>query len=271
MNIDFSNLEKQGYVVIPNFLSIEEIDMFITDKNTSTRLFNSFHSIPMPSKTILEKISPKVLDLMNQIGDNTSIKTNVISMLSLYMDTSNFQMPWHQDHVSWYIDQHHDNYLNFYISIIKPNSNLSGLSLIPYDVIDKNFPEHKEKFLGKGAKRFFPNNNKTTVFDDETGEEYDLPINIDNVQVSPKINPGDALILRGDVIHKTQDTLTNRLSVTIRCLDGDFVVSKKKMLSTECKTKSSILTSNLDLYRAVINAYGDKETMTIFELYEKWN
>lgn len=266
MNIDFSNLETKGYVVIPNFLSVEEIEMFITDKNSGERFFNSFNSIPMPSKTVLEKISPKILNLMRQIGDVTSIKTSVISSLSLYMDTSNIQTPWHQDHESWYIDQHHTNYLNCYISIIKPDANLSGLDVIPYNAIDENFLEYKDKFSGKGAKTLIPQDDTTNVFDDDTGEEYTLPVNIEKFKVTPSINAGDLLILRGDLIHKTQDTLTKRLAVTIRCLDGNHIISKKKML-TGGKAKLSTIAKTAEFYRTIIKAYGDRDTMTVFELY----
>jgi len=266
MNIDFSGLEKQGYVVIPNFLSVEEIDMFITDKNSDLKSFRK--SIPRVSKNILEKIAPKILNVAKRIADNTSIKTNVISPWSaVYMNTFDYGISWHQDQESWYVDQHHENYLNFYISIIKPDSCLSGLSVIPYDVIDNYFPEYKDKFLGKGAKTFETDNVSTKVVDDDNGEEYSLPINIDNFAVSPELSQGDLLILRGDVIHRTQDVLTNRLSVTIRCLDGNHVVNKKKML-TGCKEKISTITKNPEFYRTIVNAYGGKENITVFELYK---
>ena len=55
--------------------------------------------------------------------------------------------------------------------------------------------------------------------DSMNGEVLELPINFDDIKYSPNLIAGDMLIIRGDVIHKTNDMLTERVALSLRCVN----------------------------------------------------
>lgn len=264
---NYSKLIDRGFTVIPGFFSHEEISMFITDYYSQSSSVNENYYLKFASDGVAKAIEDKIIKVVDQVRQATGIGATMMTHNLIYMDSSKSNFGWHQDHETWYVDQHNDNYLNFYIPLIKPDPVITGVSLVPYDVLDTIIPEFAACFKGSGAKRLASNGDSTHVWDDDSGREYDLPVNIDSLCVSPAIQAGDLLLLRGDLIHKTQDNTTNRLSVTIRCLNSNHVVSKSNMMSG-CQVKMDYIQNNLKVYNDILEIYGDQDTITIGELYK---
>jgi hypothetical protein len=142
---------------------------------------------------------------------------------------------WHLDHFSYYLYQDHTNWLICYIPVLKGDPELANLAIIPNRVLKTLDPYTFEKTQGRGAVRFrcaeqdtldwfklrFPN-DKIAVgdwyaiddFDDST-PGWKLSIDLEKHKVVPQLSPFDLLIMRADVIHKTNDAKINRIS--IRC------------------------------------------------------
>jgi hypothetical protein len=55
------------------------------------------------------------------------------------------------------------------------------------------------------------------VFDDRDNSIFVLPVDLDECSISPAISEKDLLIMRGDLIHKSQNLTENRLSLSVRC------------------------------------------------------
>ena len=88
-----------------------------------------------------------------------------------------------------------------------------------------------EKISGKGAVRYEIKGKKTTLFNDNEGGKYGvLPYDINDIAFTPMLDSGDLLIMRGDLIHKTQDADTLRIAASIRVANGEYKVSKAKMV-----------------------------------------
>ena len=144
---------------------------------------------------------------------------------------------WHLDHFSYYLYGDHRNWLICYMPVIKPSSDLANLAIIPADVLKARDPELFRRVRGRGAMRFrcveldtmewfamrFPGQGIETGdwfaiddFDDST-MGWKIGIDLEHNKVVPRLEVHDLLIMRADVIHRTNDAGSNRIS--IRC-DG---------------------------------------------------
>ena len=170
--------------------------------------------------------------------------------------------PWHQDHESYYIYESAYNVLIVWIPLIKPNSNSTGLSVIPFDRLEKT--KSLELFKYKGAQRILDHTGEFKLYDDETGEVYEIDFNPNDLAVNVESNIGDAVILRGDCLHKTQDNIDERLAVSIRCYQSEGVV-KRDIFYSGCEHKHQMI-DNSQMYKNIKAKYQEKEILTIREL-----
>ena len=272
-NIDSIRLDliNHGYTVIKDFLNPTEVKMGITDyqrtkpniyvedgKGVTTRFIDS-------ESNVCKKIFiPKILDLSKQIDPSM----DTIAANCLYFSEQTFKYSnwdWHLDHDVYYKWQQLHKYFNFFIPLVKENAKLSGLSLIPFDAIKREFPQYYDKIYYGGASRFVPEGNITKVYDDESDEEWELPVNIEDIKISPEIAPGDLLLLVGCVIHHTQDQLTPRLALSMRTVQGSYIISKKK-LDSGGAWKKHVIQCNPGLLKMYdMFNIADKEEMTSAE------
>lgn len=270
VDVNFTDLLSKGYVVINSFLNNDELDILKLDYNqqrpTDNKNYN-YRNVDQKCKAIFDH---KLLEVINCIEKQNILNVNQLKKSGDYISTDVIKFNWHQDHESWYVLQHHYHYLNFYIPVIKPDPNLSGLSIVPFDVLENLIPDYIDKIKNNGATRYRPNDNITHVINEDVGYEYTLPINLDTISISPTLNPGDLLLLRGDVIHKTQDTLTSRVSVSFRAFNGNSKINKHRMLSG-CDTKQTFIKNNQPLYTWILNQFDKHKVdeITPLELFGK--
>lgn len=254
--MEFSRLESDGYIVIPNFLSSEELERFKDDYINSTSQFGHY-GIKMVAKAVMETMSNKFMNILSDIRQSTSIKADTIIYPQLYINNQKTSFDWHQEHESWYLEQESINHLNFYIPLHKELPNKSGISVIPMHV----FKDQKELIHNKGARRFIAS-DVTRVIDDDLGNDFTINFDISKYSVTPFIMPGDLLLMRGDLIHKTQDTETERYSVSIRCTYGDKTISKSRLFSG-CDAKLQYLENNSKIYNKIKSTFGDGDETTV--------
>jgi hypothetical protein len=105
------------------------------------------------------------------------------------------------------------------------------------------------------------------VYNDTTGDTFKVSVNIENIKETPQLHAGDLLLIRGGVIHRTQDNLTNRIAVSIRCTDSSKPISKHAMLSG-CEYKQNIIKSNQYTYDTMISRFGDKDIISAGDLFK---
>ena len=169
--------------------------------------------------------------MANAIATKTTIHAAFL-MGGVYFFTHGGQIfGWHQDRESYYTCQNHHDYLNFYIPIIKPDNNRSNLSLIPFDRLRARSPDFCKRVLGKGASKFDICGQKTILVDESQGEAncvLDYPL--DELAETPPLGAGDLLLLRGDVIDRTQDADTLRVALSVRFANSRQEVSKSNLV-----------------------------------------
>jgi ectoine hydroxylase-related dioxygenase (phytanoyl-CoA dioxygenase family) len=261
------DLEIVGYTVVKNFLEPDDISVLTEDYNKNKKIDNVNYSASVASKEVENILFPKIKLLLNEINISTSIDVDLIVPIACYLNNKDCDFKWHQDHESFFVHQQHKNYLNFYIPFIKPDQNKSGLGVIPFDLLEFHCPDYATFIINNGATRFFPKDSITEVYEDESGKTYELPVNLDKLAEYPELNSGDLLLMRGDVIHKTQDILTDRCSVTVRCTNGNSVLNKHRLINGSQK-KKTMIKNNQRMYDNILRAFGDKEEILTKEIYK---
>ena len=142
---------------------------------------------------------------------------------------------WHLDHFSYYVHVDHKNWLICYMPVMKPSKELTNLAIIPTHVVKALDPVLQRSIEGRGAMRFrcveadtiewfkmrFPG-QALNVGDWFAIDDYDdstmgwkIGIDLEKEKVVPDLAAHDLLIMRADVIHRTNDAGSDRIS--IRC------------------------------------------------------
>jgi hypothetical protein len=154
---------------------------------------------------------------------------------------------WHLDHFSYYLHGDHTNWLICYMPILKPHKKLTNLAIVPRDVVELQDPNLHQKITGRGAMRFrcvevdtfewfqarFPElaiqvGDWFAIDDyDDSSMGFKLQIDLEAHKVVPELEPFDLLIMQADVIHRTNDAESDRISV--RC---DTIPVKSAYLGT---------------------------------------
>jgi len=264
---NIENFESSGYVVIKNFLDQQEIQMLLDDysnycsQNTMVKNYPAAYCSAGP----LDKIKPKIKNVCKIITDQTAITVDTVIPKNLYFDTKWFNAGWHQDHESWFLFQDNLNHLNFHLVLHKENSDQSGLGLIPLNTLAQH-TSGLEHSVSKGAMRFYSHDDYTEAWDDELDIHFKIPVGLNNIAVYPEIDPGDLLLFRGDVIHRTQDSNTKRISLSVRCANGAGIVSISRIVpSDNDDTPEFRATMNHDRYKLISKIFNGQETITIGE------
>lgn len=266
------DFNETGYFVVNNWLNREECEQFLLDFSRQPEYAPGLCS---PSEDILEKFKSKILDvcdLVNQVC-HTNVNLIIPPMFDgTYVDSKYINWTWHLDHEPTYVFQDISEYLNFWIALRKEDAEHDGLSIIPTNVLQQKINAEQTKFVynSRGAKNFTPNlTNKTTLVEEDiSGTSMTLDLDINDIAITPSMKTGDLLVIKGDTIHRSQELKKgNRVSLTVRCINEDLLVSLSCALNNTENLKINTTDTNgrQDFYRLWNKALHTKEVQTIKE------
>lgn len=115
------------------------------------------------------------------------------------------------------------HYLNLWIPFVKPDPQRSGLEVVPFDALRRALPEAVAARLAgpeSGCHEVSERGAGSLLRDLSTGQASESDVNVRALAVCPSLVPGDVLVFRGDVLHRTQDATTDRVSASFRLIDG---------------------------------------------------
>jgi hypothetical protein len=195
------------------------------------------------SSEAFQQISEKLQTIVKLIQDNTVANVDQFDGPGMYFpnwkekatlsnpEPSLQKFPWHQDHESYFLLQDHSHYFNLYIPIVKPVPDKSNLTLIPNDKLKERVPEIYEQLAGRGATRIVKDQGQDVILDDDGGGILArLDFDIIDIEETPQLQAGDLLLIKGDVLHKTQDASTQRVAVSFRLLNSQSLVQRQKLI-----------------------------------------
>jgi hypothetical protein len=265
----FKDLQTRGFLVIPSFLSDAEVEEFRADfsRQEPGAIANYNHSAA--SDHANERLKQRVQDVLAQVRQGTDLCVD-FTWAGIYFATGRgINFPWHQDHEAYFSFQNHYDYLNFYIPIVKPCRDKSNLSIIPFDVLEKESPKIFRKVVRHGASRFVPLGSKGLVFLDDRGTVHLMDRNIERMAHTPMLGVGDLLLLRGDMIHKTQDTDTERVALSFRASSSKALV-RRAHLADGGLYKARMMARNAGVSQVMFMAFdaAKKDEMEAHELLD---
>lgn len=244
MPYDLTELETKGFVVLKEFFSGPEIDFLLNDYQTKRSKIDI--KIPIAISTVPELLNNKLTSLVQSINEKTNLKTDSIQNVVTYYDPSHVTWGWHQDREPYLLFQNSYRVLNIWFPLVKPKASESGISLIPMDeLLNRMLLKHEKRFvsesvIGKGSQSFRVYGNKTTeVENDLSGERQRIRVDLNDLMVTPEVIPGDAIIFRYDVIHRTQVDSHDRIAAAIR------VYSQEEMIDLQVIEAGISLTEKL--------------------------
>lgn len=264
----YEDLNTHGFVVVKNFLNALELKYLrqahansLPGPHISTGSYKFQNAADSVVNTFVPKIKQKILK-------DCCIDADVIIPGGTFFDTTKMDLSWHQDHGTFLFFREHVNLLKYYIPFIKPDPTLSGLSLISFEQLRKHDPKGHARLVNAGANSFSPEGDITRVSDDVQGTEWQLKVNLDDISVSPELEPGDLVLMRGDCIHRTQDNKTARVSLVMHSIKGS---TRIKSSYTEPHTEAlrRIFDSNADTVSMIKDKFKriGKDDVDIYEWY----
>lgn len=274
-NAPWKDLETKGYLVIRGGFDTHDIQEFLNEYKHHAQLqTDPNYNIVYMRSAFFEQFQNKFTnEILPWIHSNTDIKADMLEQGGFYATSKGVNFDWHIDPDSYYISRDLYNYLNFYSPIIKPDPTKSNLTIIPSDILAKRAPHIYEKVVkGRGALRLLPGNGKSVIVDDNDGQIYECDFNADEMAITPHLDVGDILIMRGDLLHKTQDNSTNRVNISLRVVNSQQTVRLNHFDAT-CLRKTLIMAGNHNVYRLRKMTFeqAGKESMSLLEHNNRFN
>ena len=176
--------------------------------------------------------------------------------------------PWHQDHESFFQHRQHYHYLNFWIVLEKDDPENSNLSVLPFDRLAQADPMLHKVATGAGATRYF----ERSLIQDLTGSALRFNCDLDSLSHTPKMKPGDLLLIRGDMIHRTQNQRASRMSVSFRCIDRNHVIDRSFYYPSSLE-HLKFIQKNLKPYAANSYVFQHRKTdfLTVGEIFDAFS
>jgi len=240
-NIDPKHLVDKGYVHIANWLDEDDLaylkEAYAATPEQYEGLSGNYVGIKHPKNHQVyifnnargRKIMLRIWRLIDMLEATTHIRlrkgmkkdTVIPNNGGVFYHTNNtigrtFRLPWHQDAETFWYRQDHVNTLKFYFFLDKASPFEAGVEIIPFDALATLSPSFHKYVLGNGGKSFMPTHGGKTFVADPT---FDRPIllnfSIQDFRCSPEVHPRDLLVLRGDIIHRTQPHTSWRTSFNV--------------------------------------------------------
>lgn len=255
--VDFKDLETKGFVVIPSFLSATEIADFNEDfYRQGIDTANSNYRLAKASPRTNARMAERAGEVLRRVSEQTGLRVDS-PQVAWYFSTGksagvNFQ--WHQDHESFFQLQNHYDYLNFYIPIKKPRTDKSNLSVVPFDVLEHEDTELFRRMQRRGATHFGCLARMRLVYFDDGGDVHIIRGEMDRMAYTPMLAAGDLLLLRGDMIHRTQDSETERIAISFRASSAQTIVRRSR-LAYGGLVKAKMMAKNPEPYQRMFRAF----------------
>ena len=250
MNLS-DTIEKTGYCHMKSFLSPDEIN--------GLRQF--YENAPPPSNNLYPTLDiglvPDTID--KSVMDKLHALHAEVFPGELFIDESmtffpvlptepsrSVNLPYHQDHESFFLCNEHYHYLNAWMILEKGDPQHSNLTIIPFDALASKSPLLRDYCRGNGATVV----SGDYLQNDNLGTWYKLDFKIDDIAVTPHMEVGDLLLIRGDILHRTQNQLTHRVALSLRAVRAGAVLERRALYSGST-AKLWVLAKNHHVYGCV--------------------
>jgi hypothetical protein len=266
--LPWKDLETKGFIHVSGFLSAADVAACRDDYTRQpVDENNKNNAVSVASELATSTLQPAIEDLMARVRTNTAIRVDA-NLGSYYFATTRGVFPWHQDHESWFTMQNHWDYLNLFIPIVKPRRDKSNLCIVPFDVLERESPKPFRRLVRSGAMLAYDLPDRQLLFQSDSGVAHVTRVPLERLAFIPQLEGGDMLIMRGDILHRTQDGDTERVALSIRLGDSQTIVRRSR-LADGGLTKMRTMAQNLQQYEPIFRAFdrAKRDELPWSELY----
>jgi hypothetical protein len=250
----YTGLETRGFVVVPGFLSSADLVEFRADYAEQPLGANRNYGVSVASARANGLLLERVTEVMREVSSQTSLRVDLPQAGAYFATGRGITFSWHQDHESFFMLGNHYDYLNFYIPIIKPDPDKSGLCVVPFDVLQRECPATYRRVVRRGASRFIRLGGRRVVFSDDSGSVHVMHKDIEKLACIPRLAAGDLLLMRGDIIHRTQDADTDRVALSFRAASSR-ATARRRALADGGLYKAQMMAKNPGHYERLFRAF----------------
>jgi ectoine hydroxylase-related dioxygenase (phytanoyl-CoA dioxygenase family) len=225
------------------------------------------YTLGVVAPELLAQLEPAIRAVMAEFARPGEFEPTRIEGAVFFATEGGIDFKWHQDHESFFVNQSHRNYVNFWAPVIKPDRSKSNLSVIPADNFRQRRPDLWDRLEWGGAASAVWRDGTTIISDDFRGGLHGtLDFRLEELAETPELDAGDVLLMRGDLFHQTQDADTTRVAVSVRVSDGRHTVTRAHF-ETTCPMKDWYRSRDPKTYDAIAAAFATRESMTLDELH----
>lgn len=268
----YGDLQRCGFTVIRGFLTPAELTWFRADYERQPVEKNANYQLTALSDAANAMLRQRVVDVLTAVRAATDLKVDLPTSGNYFATgrKRGIYFPWHQDHESFFETQNHYDYLNFYIPIVKPRADKSNLSIVPFDVLQRESPSTYRSTVRGGATRFDRIGRWHVALHDDRCTVHVMRDGLDRIAHTPLLQAGDLLLMRGDVIHRTQDADTERVAVSFRAACAGTVVRRSRLVRGGFM-KARMMANHPRLYQRMFAAFdvSGRQEMPFRELTER--
>lgn len=235
----WNDLTTRGFVVVRRFLSEEDVSTIERAYRRAKRADVAIYDAREPAEGDTGRAREKIAAVLPEIRRATGGHVDAVLPETVFFATDRMNLGWHTDYKSYYLFQTHEDHLTFWLPIVKPSPGESGLSIVPMDRLRERAPEVFPLVLGRGAARY-----ERGVLHYEQGpsdRRIACPVDLDELAESPDLAPGDALVMRGDLLHRTQDVTTSRISLSARAIGSRARLTAAALLTASPEKRRRML------------------------------
>jgi ectoine hydroxylase-related dioxygenase (phytanoyl-CoA dioxygenase family) len=262
-------IQTRGFFVERQFLDAGEIGRLAEDYRLGSQADNQVYTLGIADRTLTERLAPRISAILDEITVPGEFTPSRVGGGAYFATANGINFPWHQDHESYFINQTHKNYVNVFIPIIKPDPARSNLKVVPADALAAMDAGLWQRLEGRGAVSAIEEDGRTRFRDDHAGGFVgEIDGSLDDIAVAPELKAGDALFMRGDLLHRTQDADTERVALSIRICDPEDRVTRAHF-EQGCDVKNWYKQQNPRVYDNIANAFAAREEMSLAALLEK--
>ena len=110
---------NRGFVLIPGFLDLKEVEAFGRDYDGG-QFDRTVYTLGHATPETIELISQKISILLTEFDGIVEFQPSHFGGGTYFSTEKGINFGWHQDHESYFVNQTHRHYLNIYMPIKKP-------------------------------------------------------------------------------------------------------------------------------------------------------
>jgi hypothetical protein len=252
---DLRALDDDGFALVRGFLGPDDISALQRDFDASAFADNDNYQIKNVGLEPLRRLRPKLDQLAAEVRRCTSVDVDLFNGAT-YFANEVTNLAWHQEFEPYYLCQDLHNYLNFYMPFLKADPARSNLCVVPWTALRARDAAACARLIDGGARKVEIAGGRALITDSTTGERVTLGFDLESIAVAPALAAGDLLVVRGDVIHRTQDQATRRIAVSMRMARGASEVTRQR-LTEGSGFKREVLLKNPRVYACALDHFDE--------------